>query len=192
MSFQDLLANAQQHPDIADYHTLRMAYARSPEYAPYVHDLEGVERLRDALQCGDHEAALAAVGRLLAFNYLDIEAHMAADYIYTVQEDAERSAFHRMFARGLIDAIYHTGDGRSPETAFIVLSVTEEYLLLRLLGLTPGGQRLVVQDGHELDVFDVRDPNGHEQQVYFNIDLPRRWLEQQTHADPPPTALADL
>ncbi len=78
MSFQDLLARIQQQPEDADYHSLRMAYARSPEYAPYVHDLEGVERLRDALQSGDLEAALLAVGRLLSFNYLDIEAHMAA------------------------------------------------------------------------------------------------------------------
>ncbi|WP_119068523.1 DUF4919 domain-containing protein [Aggregatilinea lenta] len=177
MSFHDLLADAQQHPDGADYHSLRMAYARSPEYAPYTHDLEGVERLRDALQSGDLEAALLAVGRLLAFNYLDIEAHMAADYVYTMQGDTERSAYHRTFARGLIDAIKDTGDGRSPATAYIVLNIPEEYTFMRLTGFTHGKQSIVVHEGEEFDAFDVEDPEGHTSQIFFNIELPRRWFD---------------
>ncbi|HML24111.1 MAG TPA: DUF4919 domain-containing protein [Aggregatilinea sp.] len=179
MSFQDLLARIQQQPQDADYHSLRMAYARSPEYAPYVHDLEGVERLRDALQSGDLEAALLAVGRLLSFNYLDIEAHMAADYVYTMQGDTDRSTYHRTVARGLIDAINDTGDGNSPETAYIVLNIPEEYTFMRLLGYTPGQQTLVTRDEHEFDMFDVEDPEGQTRQIYFNIDLPRQWLEGQ-------------
>ncbi len=184
MSFHHLLADAQQHPDGTDYHSLRMAYARSPEYAPYTHDLEGVERLRDALQSGDLEAALLAVGRLLAFNYLDIEAHMAADYVYTMQGDAGRSTYHRTFARGLIDAIGATGDGRSPVTAYIVLNIPEEYTFMRLSGFTPGKQSLVTQNGHEFDMFEVQDPESQASEVYFNIDLPRQWLEQQMHEPP--------
>lgn len=180
MSFQDLLADVQQRPERADYHALRMAYARSPEYAPYVHDLEGVERLRDALQSGDLEAALVAVGRLLAFNYLDIEAHMAADYVFTMQGDTDRSTYHRTFARGLIDAINATGDGRSPETAYIVLNIPEEYTFMRLLGYTPGRQGLESVNGHEFDTFEVQDPEGQASQIYFNIDLPRQWLDANT------------
>jgi hypothetical protein len=177
-SYEGLLAQAQANPHDADFHALRMAYTRSDHYAPYMQDGESIQALHAALQAQNMEAALEAIGRLLAFNYLDIEAHMAADYVHIQLEDHAQSAYHRAFAKGLIDAILVTGTGRDFDSAFIVISVAEEYLVLRVIGLIPGNQQLVQHEGHWFDVLTARHPQTNEaMDIYFNIDLPRGWQE---------------
>ncbi len=178
MSYADLLAAAQENPVEADFHALRMAYAQSEDYAPYTHDTDNVELLSHALRADDLSAALTAVLNLLQFNYLDIEAHMSADYIYTRQDDAPHAAFHRAFAQGLLRSIIESGTGRDFSTAFIVISVPEEYTLLRVMGLRHSSQSLSNHDGHWYDVLDVTNAAGQAAKVYFNIDLPRNWLQR--------------
>ena len=177
MTFDNLLAAAQRDPSAADLHALRMAYTRSPDYRPYTHDTEHLDALRAALRQNDLEAALEAVQHLLNYNYLDIEAHMSADYLYLRQDDADRSAYHRAFAKGLLDAILATGNGRSMESAFIVISVPEEYTVLKVLKLKPAQQALIQHKGHWFDMFDVQHPDTGSFKLYFNIDLPHNWLQ---------------
>ena len=177
MTYEELLAAVKADPEGGDYHALRMAYTRTDDYAPYVQDAENIEKLRAALTGQDMDAALEAIAALLAKNYLDIEAHMAADYVHTMLEQYDGSAYHRAFARGLIQAILGTGDGRGFETAFIVLNVSEEYTVLRVMGLIPGNQQLVEHDDHWFDILNGRQRDTNETlDLYFNIDLPRGWL----------------
>jgi hypothetical protein len=185
MTYDDLLDAAKDDPESVDFHTLRMAYTRARSYAPYMQDAGSVKRLREALRDGDAEGALDAVDDLLALNYLDIEAHMAADYVYTKLEAYDQSAYHRAFARGLIQAILATGDGRNYDSAFIVLNVSEEYTVLRVMGLVPTRQRLVEHQRHWFDVVDGRHPESGEMiAVVFNIDLPRAWLRDHLESGP--------
>lgn len=184
MSYYDLLAVAQREPAEADYTALRAAFAESEDYAPYVHDEEHLNALRDALPAHDLDAALDAIGGLLAHNYLDIEAHMAADYIHIQRGDPAQSTFHRTFAKGLIDAIFATGNGVTFDTAFEVLSIPEEYLIMRLLGFKTTGQRLVQHEEHWFDVLSAK--RGDEEpdfELYFNIDRPKTWLQRNIAAD---------
>ena len=182
--YQALLADARQNPHDADYHGLRMAYARSDDYHPYFQDVESVNALNHALHEGDMEAVLDAAHKLLEVNYLDIEAHMTADYAYLQLEDPARSAYHRAFAKGLFEAILATGTGRDFATAFIVLSIPEEYTILRVHRGVSEGQRLVEHEGHWFDILAARlRESGETRDFYFNIDLPRRWLADQSEDD---------
>jgi hypothetical protein len=109
---------------------------------------------------------------------------MAADYIHTVLENKPQAAYHRTFARGVIDAIFATGNGVTYNTAFAVLSIPEEYLVMRLLGFRTTGQRLVQHEGHWFDVLSAQrgeDEPGFE--LYFNIDLPKNWLQNNIASD---------
>jgi hypothetical protein len=182
MTYYDLLAAVQADPDGADYHSLRMAYVHTEDYNPYAQDAESIGQLRTALSDGAMDAALDAVSQLLEQNYLDIEAHMAADYIYTMLEQHDQSGYHRAFAKGLIQAVLATGDGRGFDTAFIVLGISEEYTVLRVLGLVPGRQRLVEHEGHWFDILDGQQrDSGAAFELYFNIDIPHGWLGSHLH-----------
>jgi hypothetical protein len=177
MTYQDLLAAAQQNPVEADFHSLRMSYTRSPLYNPYARDTENLKILRAAMHEGDMEAALNAVAILLETNYVDIEAHITADYIYTRLGDETKMQYHRQFARGLIDSIFNSGDGREPDSAFIVIDVAEEYVLMQVMGYRPSGQALLQHEGHWIDALDaLHGETGQKIKVYFNIDLPKNWL----------------
>lgn len=177
--YAELLAAAQADPQNADFHSLRMAYARSEEYNPYARHSEAVFALRAALQAHNTQAALDACNDLFAINYLDIEAHMSADFAHTMLENTAQAAYHRAFARGLIRAIMATGDGLDVSTAFIVLDTSEEYLVLRILGMVATKQELMQHDGHWFDVQHTRPSQGDPLKLYFNIDLPYTWLQER-------------
>jgi hypothetical protein len=74
--------------------------------------------------------------------------------------------------RGLIDSIRSSGDGKSPATAWVVISVDEEYAVLRALEFKPSGQSLLRQNGHSYDVMKAKNDDGTEQTFYFNVDIP--------------------
>jgi Domain of unknown function (DUF4919) len=75
--------------------------------------------------------------------------------------------------RGLIfgvqQAIARSGDGKSPQSAIHVIFITEEYDWLREKKLTRIQQRLLNADGQLFDVLRVKDTQGNEHEVYFNI-----------------------
>jgi hypothetical protein len=77
----------------------------------------------------------------------------------------------------LMDSILSSGDGRDFATAFRVISVDEEYAVLRIMRIERVTQSLVERDDSQFDILSVKDPDsGKEFQLYFNIDLPMKWL----------------
>lgn len=178
MNYRELLADAQAHPDDTDYHALRMAYLHSDEYAPYIEDTDTIRQLQHALPARDFDAALDAIDHLLELDYLDIEAHMSASYVYLQLEDHDRMHYHRTFAKGLIDAILATGSGTDFDHAVIVLRIAEEYVVLRVQSYAPTGQRLVQHEGRWYDILTAQHAEtGTTREFYFDINLPRDWLE---------------
>ena len=69
---------------------------------------------------------------------------------------------------GHIAKIMAHGDGRSPETAYKVGSVRDEYEVVRALGLTVKSQALV--GGRKpYDVLEVADAHGNVLKLWFDI-----------------------
>lgn len=192
MEYADLLAAAKRNPATADFTELRLAYARSSEYAPYpFRPLEkalGAENIRSpehgpytipslekALDENNMQGAIEAINRILETRYLDRHVHATAAFVYEKIGDEARSTYHRKFAEGLLESIRQSGDGLSYETAFIVIDVREEYLVLGVLDAELIQQSLTEHGGHQFDVLEVRDRRTGQtaaQPLYFNIDLP--------------------
>lgn len=76
--------------------------------------------------------------------------------------EAER---HIAWYRGLVDSVLASGDGRSARTAFTVISVEEEYSLLRVMKLRVKSQSLLI-DGN-IDALAVEGKSG-EFDLFFN------------------------
>ncbi|MGQ9849069.1 MAG: DUF4919 domain-containing protein [Aggregatilineaceae bacterium] len=184
MTYQELLDAVRADPVDADYHALRMAYTRSDHYQPHPHDHDTVALMNEALRIGDLDGAMVATQKLLDRDYLDIMAHMVADYIYTSRDDTERALYHRAIARGLIDAVLATGNGNDFHTAFIVINTLEEYVILRVLGFVLLQQEFVEHEGHYFDVLVAQhQQTGDMMRFVFNIDLPFGWFLQHQSED---------
>jgi hypothetical protein len=72
---------------------------------------------------------------------------------------------------GRIAKVLAKGDGRSEKTAYRVKSIDEEYGILRVFGLEPGVQSLIINDdGKPFDMLEAKNPKtGETVQLWFDI-----------------------
>lgn len=155
-----------------DFARLRISYVDSPER----HDAKDTDKQKKemiaALNAHDFKKAIENAEIVLENDYSDMDAHFVEFIAYREQGDAKPSAFHRSVFDGLIQSILNSGDGKSVEHAYVVASVHEEYVVLRVLKLQPGEQTLVSKNGHSYDALKAKDPaTGKTVDLFFNVDI---------------------
>jgi hypothetical protein len=171
--YATLLASLKAGNTSIDYTRLRLSYMDSPEYKAAKDVSKSEEAMSDALNKKDYPAALKDAEAVLESNYVNIDAHFVALVANQEMGAMDKAEFHRTVFRGLLNSIRNSGDGKSLETAWVVINVHEEYVLLRVLGFRPSQQSLVNQNGHSYDVMKVKNAeDGTEQTFYFNVDIP--------------------
>ena len=110
--------------------------------------------------------------QILKGDYVDMDAHVIASMAYRGLGDTSNADFHKTVYLGLVNSITMSGDGNTAKTAYVVISTSEEYVILRAFGLIPGGQALVTEDGHTFDVLTATDQKTKATvKMYFNIDI---------------------
>ena len=140
-------SQASRAPDSAHWQALRFAYAESSGF-----DLLGTKSaetrkaMNEALQSNDYAGALVHANLILDQNYVDIDAHVIIDIANTKLGNADEAKKHHSIVIGLLQSI-RTGDGKTPETAFTVITVHEEYSLIRIFGLRRQSQALIADGG---------------------------------------------
>lgn len=178
--YEELAAQARQGRTDVDYAALRAAYANSKSYDGYNTDLMSLRApLQKAFAEGDCQNVIKQGDAILDKNYVYIDAHMMLDICHRRLGETGRADHHRSAARGLIQAIARSGDGKTPETAFVVISVGEEYTVLMTRGLKKVQQALINKDGHSYDLMTVQSQSGGTEQVYFNVDRVLRWSAEK-------------
>jgi hypothetical protein len=95
---------------------------------------------------------------------VDIDARVASAIACQKLGRAQEADLHKRWYNGLVDSVLASGDGKTAQTAFVVISVGEEYALLRAMGLESRGQMLV-EGG--IDALTVEGESGTEV-IYFN------------------------
>jgi hypothetical protein len=176
--YEALLARVKQGDTTVDFLELRRAFADSRQYTDSSNTDERKAML-SAFTKGDFPQAIEHSKRVLDGYYLDIEAHQFAYLAYREMQVQEEAEFHHRIAHGLIQAIFQTGDGKSRETAWEVLSTHEEYVILQVLGLRPGSQSLIRAGKHSYDMLEPIDPKTQQKvTLYFNIDKPMGYLHK--------------
>jgi hypothetical protein len=180
--YPDLLAKAKRGDPDLDFLAFRYGYAASESYDPYG-EVEGASKseMDDAFfNKQDCVKALVIANKILAVKPIDIDAHMVGDKCSARDGDQVHAAYHQFMARGLIKSLMDSGDGRSAETAYVVISVEEEYVLLAVLGLKPGKQALIHVGDHDFDSIDASGAGpGQTTTLFFNIDRPMHQLTKE-------------
>jgi hypothetical protein len=178
-SFALLLERAKKSDATLDFKELRMAYTETTDYSPYGGDRETRQKMFAALNAKEFDSAVESAEKILAKNFVEINAHFVAYVAHRESGRTEKATFHKFMFDGLVKSITGSGDGKTAETAFVVITTDEEYTLFNILGLRPAGQALITQDGHSFDRMTATNPKTSETVVYFfNIDKPFNWLGQ--------------
>ncbi len=184
-TYDELVARAKTGDANVDYLALRNAFAESPNYDPYGSNLRGLQNdMLDAYRRADCAAVVAKADSILAVNFVHVDAHLLASLCHGKLGNEQAMRRERQAARGLIDSILRSGDGKSEESAFVVIQISEEYSILRLLELQPSSQALIHAQGHSYDRFEAKSSDtGQQVVVFFNIDRPLAALGRELHPE---------
>jgi len=169
----------------AEYLKLRLDYSKSPEYNPYSPDVHAIMgecyrlmnegKLKEAIEKGK-------LG--LERDKYNIQLLIALASAYRKTGDTENADKFRKLWVGLVNSILTSGDGKSTKAAIKVISVDEEYAVLEVLNLRRTRQKHVVVDGSNFDVLEVKkEETGIKFDLFFNIDIPFKWLGQKYGTD---------
>ena len=159
----------------------RMAYAASADYNPYDSKSRDFQKaVYELVEKKKFPEAIAEAKKGLTFAPHDIDLLIALATAHRDAGDIANADKTREQWMALVDSILRSGDGRDFATAFQVISVAEEYAVLRVLGLQIVRQTLDAHEGSEFDVVTAKNrKTGAEQVLYFNINLPKKWLNKQ-------------
>jgi hypothetical protein len=154
-----------------DFTELRMAFTDTPAYTGTMMAL--YRPLWNTLNSRDFDGALKVVETVLQRNYAEPNAHMVASIAHGQLGRQQESQFHRFIADGLLRSIMAQGDGKTEQTAYHVIDISEEYAVFRALNLTPKGQGASAPKEGEpiLDRMTVVDNQTKEERtMYFAVE----------------------
>lgn len=108
--------------------------------------------------------------KLLDQDYTSINRHVLISYAYGKLGEKDREKFHGAVAEGLARSIMSTGDGLSPESAWHVYQVDEEFDLLKLAFhiFAVDAQSLLRNKERWIDVMQIFR-KGRKKTFYFDI-----------------------
>jgi hypothetical protein len=176
-TYETLLERVKKNDQTVDFKELRLAYTETREYSPYGGDSMAKKKMFEALKQKDYDQTLTNATTMLSANYLDIMGHFGSFVAQRELGHADLSVYHRWLFESLLNSIKNSGDGKTAETAFVVISTDEEYALFNYLGLRPQDQTLVKEKDHSYDRMTALDPQTNQTVVYyFNIDKTFNWL----------------
>ena len=169
-SYDALLAQLKSGNTAIDFQALRFARAEQPGYNPYaaLADPDKGDLIR-AMAANNVDQVATIANRIINRDYTDIDAHAALATVLERRGQTQEAAFERAVADGLLRSIQQSADGMSPETAYVVIGVAEEYTLLGAMGVQVARQSLIQADRGPVDALEVVSQNGERRTVYFDV-----------------------
>ena len=145
------------------------------EYAPYGGS-DHARRIDELIEEKRMDEAIAWCKEELAQNPGSVRGFSTLGSLYDMLGDTVLAKVYFGRYVELLSVPFFSGTGTSMDSAFVVRSVTDEYLILAELGLKRLEQRLVFdKDDMPYDVLVVKPadgPESEEMELYFNIYLP--------------------
>ena len=133
-----------------------MAYVASPKYEPYGAARLLVVQMKKAFTAGDCPAAMAHAKEIFEVNLVQIDAHYVTAVCQRKAGNEEEARREHAMLMGLVKSVLGSGDGKSPETAFVVIAIEEEYSVLATFSLTLVSQALVNLGASAFDRMQVK------------------------------------
>lgn len=160
-------ARASPPPDWSapvDFGHLRAAYGERADFFQVCENGRSERTWFELVSNARWEDVLTLSRAWLSHCPVDIDAHLVTAAALTKLSRENEAEPHTRWFRGLVGSVLASGDGRTPETAWVVISVAEEYSVLRALRLDIKKQALVE---HKIDALTVESPSG-TGTVYFD------------------------
>ena len=150
--------------------------ATQSSYNPY--NVSNYKEVKEALSGetfteNDWRKAAQVVEKQLESDPTNLRFHVYKQIAYSnlYGKESKESKDAYMQVMMLFSAITSTGDGKSPETAYHVISTTDEYGLMDMLGLSLKSQSLIERHGRSYDLMEFEENNFGLKSLYFDVTV---------------------
>ena len=168
--YRTLVNRAKDGDSSVDFAMMRDAYLEWLDDDKNKTDAPNRDQMVEAFKSKAYDKAVALAEVVLDYEYVNRGLHLAVADAYHQLGDETKANFHRDIAQKLLQALLSTGDGKSMKTAYRVMSVSEEYLIMRELGYELHSQALLSgTDGAYDELMGVDKKTGKKVDIYFNI-----------------------
>jgi hypothetical protein len=169
-AYEALVAKAEAGEPV-DFYQMRMAYLESPVFPRERGDSDEITALHDRMFKAMHdrqpEVVFDVAEQTLKRLYIDLDAQKGRRQSCTILGRPGCARFKEI-ELGLLRSVVRGRDGKSCPTAWKVVSIPEEYFVLRMIDLKPTRQSLVTE-GNVCDQIDVVDEHGTPKTIYFDV-----------------------
>ncbi len=183
MDFPELLEQAKKSPDKTDFNKLRSAYTEWEGYNP-AEKSDAWKDLEKGFYDDNMQEAEGGLVNILREDYMCLRAHQYAIILYSDLNNNEKMYHHMSFFQGLLDDLLQTGDGKTSETAFKVIDIDEEYVVLpmiqRELGMRWREKKSIkTEKGEYVNVWVLEDEKKENTvDIYFDVTLPTKRMKE--------------
>jgi tetratricopeptide (TPR) repeat protein len=146
---------------------------KSDRYTPYARNESHLaDSIFSLVQSGFYDEAASLGSDYLKMNPSEISIYYHTGDAYLKAGNTEKAEEYLYKYQGLITSIIATGDGKSAESAYLVISPSDEFTITQFFGYSVSQQLLQDQNGHYFDILTALNKAGEEKEIYFNIDKP--------------------
>lgn len=178
-TFEEMARQARENPEIADFVALRQAYLSSDNYRPTSH-FSANKLMGNTNGLASFDEVVDFCETVLDSNVMDLEVWMLLSFAAEKTDQGDVVERADAFIKGMLNALFSSGDGLSTETAYQVMAVAEEYTALSVQGLKSRGQELLHQDDRYFDVLTCKPRQSDTDElvkIYFDITAPFLYLQ---------------
>ena len=157
---------------ISDFFYLYYGSAYVDGYSPYT-ERTMIIPADSLLEANQPDEVITLCRNLISAHPGFTRPYMYLAFAYDMKGDTvnARIFFDRYY--GLLGIPYYSGTGNSFDSAFVVRSVDDEYLIISETGYKPLSQALIEEKDIPYDLMKVRSTEtGKEMEIYFNIYQP--------------------
>ena len=152
------------NPFSVDFDRLRGEFGARTDFAEICERDRPLHQLADLVIQKDWNTIVVTSEPWLQRCPVDIDAHLIRAVALKELKRFTESEHHMNWFRGLVDSVLTSGDGRTPQTAFVVISVAEEYSILRVLRVRPR-RHMTLSSGVDELIVEIDGVAG---TLYFN------------------------
>ena len=170
---------SQQQSKNTDFTNLRLSFTKTNNYKPY--KVARRNELLALIQSGQYIECIEMAETDLEKEYVNIIAHYSAMVCHTETGDTSRGDYHKFVMTGLLRYIANSGDGKTTDSAYQIISTDELYTFLYFNRLNATKQQLVNAGGRMFDRMEVEhEKSKNEYTIYFDITPQILWMAEQT------------
>lgn len=169
--YKQLVEKAKKNSTDVDFVRFRAVYFELIVNESKVLEAPNREAMVEAFEKQDFKKGVELAEVVLDYEFGNRGLHLAVEDAYRKIGDTEKADFHRDIAKKIMDGILKSADGKTQKTAYKVLSIREEYIIMRELGYEVEMQALLSgEDGQMFDLLSGKDKKtGKAVNIYFNI-----------------------